>query len=81
MSKFIIQDWMGKHCYPDVSFTSFDDARDFISEVAHEQCIEAGLVDGTDEYEEALQGIEGDLYAVNIDENGKEIEDNGQYSY
>lgn len=64
MSKFIIEDWMGNHCYPDVEFDSFEDARDFISEVAHEQCVEAGLTDGTDEYEELYNGVCEDLYAI-----------------
>ena len=67
MSKWVIEDWMSKRCYPDVSFNSFEDARDFISEVAHEQCIEAGLVDGTDEYEELYNGINEDLYAIEVD--------------
>lgn len=71
MSKFIIEDWMGKHCYTDVSFSSFEEARDFITEVAHEECIEAGLVDGTDEYEELFNSINEDLYAIEEGEDNE----------
>lgn len=88
MSKWIIRDWMGHDTKLETGkseYVNYGDARSAISEFADwltSKAIENGKYERESiEHEEALQGIEEDLYAVNIDDNGKEIEDNGQYSY
>lgn len=65
MNKFIIKDWMNNHCYTDKTFNSFEEARDFISEVAS---AEAG------EDEDLYNGICEDLYAIEVNEEGEEVQ-------
>jgi len=76
---WIIQDWTGRQIN-DEEFDSFGDARERISELA---TIEAdnNYKHGTQDWEDLYNGVCEDLYAVNVDENGDEIPDNGQYSY
>ena len=54
---YIIEDWMGKHVYTDKEFKSFEDAREFISEVAEQVASESD----TAEYEEVYDGVCEDL--------------------
>lgn len=71
MGKWIIQDWMSNHVYRDKTFTSFDDARDFISEVASNyataECEKLGDY-SEEKFEELHTGICEDLYAVEVKE-------------
>lgn len=85
-STWIIRDWAGNdmNLMGKKEFENFGDAREAITEFAHSLCDEA-VKNGkykadSAEYEEAMDGIEGDLYAVNVDENGNELPNNGQYT-
>lgn len=65
MSKWIIEDWMSRHVYTEHEFDSFEEARDFISEVATEQCYElVGDNPDTPAWEQMYDGICEDLYAT-----------------
>lgn len=88
MSKWIIRDWMGHDCNlrGRTEFENFGDARAEIDIFADEITGEGLPLDtiggvSNETKEVRMQGICEDLYAINIDDNGKEIEDNGQYSY
>lgn len=70
MSTWIIQDWMSKHVFTDKTFNSYGDARDFITEYANENSKTA----------DEMIGICEDLYAINIDDNGNVLPDEGQYT-
>lgn len=83
MSKWIIKDWMGNIVdLGKEKYTDFADARGAITEFAHE-LTETAIDNGkyerdSQEHEESMDGIEEDLYAVYVDDNGKEIE--GDYT-
>lgn len=87
MSKWIIRDWAGNDCNlrGRTEFDSFGDARDEISQFADE-ITGAGLPLDTlggvsnETKEVRMNGIEEDLYAINLDDNGNELPDEGQYS-
>lgn len=55
---WIIEDWMGIHVFNYKQFTSFEDARAFISEYA----------DKTTKTEDEYNGVCEDLYAVEVTE-------------
>ena len=86
-SKWIIRDWMGNdtNLQGKTEFDSFGDARAAIDEFADE-ITGAGLpletIGGVsnETKEIRMNGICEDLYAVNIDENGNELPDVGQYT-
>lgn len=60
-----IEDWMSKHCYPEQSFETYEDARAFIQEQAHCAALEAAGEDTESEkYTEVYDGVCEDLYAV-----------------
>lgn len=80
MSKWIIEDWTGKHCYTDREFDSFDEARDFISEIAN-QVADEKFPDDIDgfEHEEEYNGICEDLYAIEIYADGTKMGTEDRY--
>lgn len=85
-STWIIRDWMGNDCdlYGKKEFKDFGDARAEIEKFAADLC-DTAVKNGkysadSQEYEDAYSGICDDLYAINVDENGKEIADDGQYT-
>lgn len=86
MSKWIIRDWMGNDCnlLGRTEFGSFGDAiaeiDRFADEITGDVPLDTlgGVSDETKEVR--MQGICEDLYAINVDENGKELPDTGQYS-
>ena len=86
MSKWIIRDWMGndKNLMGRKEFANFGDARGEITAFAWDltmQAVKAGKYEeDSDEQYEAMQGIEEYLYAVNVDDNGNELPDEGQYT-
>ena len=86
MNKWIIRDWMGNDCnlLGRTEFESFGDARDEIDRFADEITGDVPLDTlggvSNETKEVRMQGICEDLYAVNVDENGKELADIGQYS-
>ena len=86
MSKWIIRDWMGNDCnlLGRTEFKDFGDAIDEISRFADERTGDVPLETlggvSNETKEVRMQGICEDLYAINIDENGKELPDTGQYS-
>lgn len=55
---WIIEDWMSKRIWPEVTFSSFQEARDYISEYA----------DSVADSEADYNGICEDLYAVKVPE-------------
>lgn len=67
MSKWIIEDWTGKHCYTEFTFNSFEEARGYIEEVANEEAYNTTKDTDSQEYEEIVQGINEDLYAVEVE--------------
>ena len=87
MSKWIIRDWMGHDCnlLGRTEFDSFGDARSEIDLFADE-ITGKGLPDDTlggvsnETKEVRIQGICEDLYAINVDDNGNELPDKGQYT-
>lgn len=82
MSKWIIRDWMGSGCnlLGRTEFDSFGDARAEIDRFADDE-VERTTDGMTDEDKESIyNGICADLYAVNVDENGKELPNTGQYT-
>ena len=86
MSKWIIRDWMGNDCnlLGRTEFESFGDAIAEIDRFADEITGDVPLDTlggvSNETKEVRMQGICEDLYAVNVDKNGKELPDNGQYS-
>ncbi len=88
MSKWIIKDWAGNECnlLGKTEFKSFGDARDEIDRFADE-ITGAGLPLDTiggvskETKEVRMNGICEDLYAINVDDDGKELPDTGQYGY
>ena len=86
MSKWIIRDWAGNNCnlLGRTEFESFADAIEEIDRFADEITGDVPLetLGGvSNETKEArMQGICEDLYVINIDENGNELPDTGQYS-
>lgn len=86
MSKWIIRDWMGHDCNlrGRTEFDSFGDARAEIDRFADEITGDVPLDTlggvSNETKEVRMQGICEDLYAINVDENGKELPDTGQYS-
>ena len=86
MSKWIVRDWMGNDCnlLSRTEFKSFGEARDEINRFADEITGDVPLdtLGGvSNETKEArMQSIAKDLYAVNVDENSKELHDTGQYT-
>lgn len=87
MSKWIIKDWAGNDCnlLGRTEFKNFGDARAeidrFADKVTGDTPLETlgGVSNETKEVR--MNGICEDLYAINIDDDGNEIPDNGQYSY
>lgn len=73
---WIIKDWMNNHCYTDKTFNSFEEARDFISEVAQAEADKKIGYDriGTDDWEDLYNGICDDLYAIEVNEEGEEVQ-------
>lgn len=75
--KWVIKDWMNNHCFTDKTFNSFEEARDFISEIAdHEAMTQTsglGIKDGNKEYEEIYNGICEDLYAEEVKQSPQEF--------
>lgn len=86
MNKWIIRDWMGNDCnlLGRTEFESFGDAREeidrFADEITGDVPLDAPGGVSNETKEVRMQGICEDLYAINIDENGKELPDTGQYS-
>lgn len=86
MSKWIIRDWMGNdtNLLGRVEFENFGDARAEIDKFADEITGDVPLDTlggvSNETKEVRMQGICEDLYAVNVDENGKELPDIGQYT-
>lgn len=88
MNKWIIRDWMGNDTNL-LGRTEFDNFGDAIAEISKfaDEITGAGLPLDTlggvsnESKEIRMQGICEDLYAINIDENGNELPDTGQYSY
>ena len=86
MNKWIIRDWMGNdtNLLGRTEFESFGDARDEIDRFADEITGDVPLDTlggvSNETKEVRMQGICEDLYAINVDENGKELHDTGQYS-
>ena len=73
MSKWIIQDWMSNHVYKDKTFDSFEDARDFISEVATKEANKRFDEEKTPTaWNELYDGICDDLYAIEVKETDDE---------
>ena len=70
---WIIKDWMSNHCYPEMKFDSFEEARDFISEVASNEATKQATTKTEEEFEEIYNGICEDLYAIEVDEDGNSI--------
>ena len=72
MSKWIIRDWMSNDCnlFGKTEFDSFGSARDEIQRFA----------DSLTKDEDRQEGICEDLYAINVDDNGEELPDEGQYT-
>lgn len=71
---WIIETWMGKHVYPDKSFATFQDARDFISELANAEVAEQvakGWITTEKEQEDLYNGVCEDLFAVDSTREGK----------
>lgn len=71
-SIWIIEDWMSNHCYTDKTFTSFEEARDFISEVGDDQATRDGGMDQA-KCDEIYNGVCDDLYATEVNEEGVKI--------
>lgn len=69
---WIIEDWMSNHVYRDKTFNSFEDARDFISEVADEEAYKLHPEDEA-KREEIYNGICEDLYAIEVDKEGNKV--------
>ena len=87
MSKWIIRDWMGNDCNL-LSRTEFDNFGDAIAEIdrfADEITGEGLPLDSkggvsNETKEVRMQGICEDLYAINVDKNGNELPNTGQYT-
>lgn len=86
MSKWIIRDWAGNDCnlMGRAEFKSYGDARDEISWFAN-SIVATAVKNGkykadSVEADDAYNGICEDLYAINIDDNGNELPDEGQYT-
>lgn len=81
-STWIIRDWMGNdmNLFGQKEFNSFGEARDEIQRFADDVIGEGRKGESEESIEERKVGICEDLYAVNVDENGKELEDKGQYT-
>lgn len=81
-STWIIRDWMGNdmNLFGQKEFNSFGEARDEIQRFADDVVGEGRKGESEESIEERKVGICEDLYAVNVDENGKELEDKGQYT-
>lgn len=62
---WIIKDWMNNHCYIDKKFESFEETRDFISEIADLEAYEK-YPDNETKREELYNGICEDLYAEEV---------------
>lgn len=69
---YVIEDWMSKRLFPDKVFTSYYDARDFISEYADRLAYEKYPNDEA-KREELYNGYCEDMYAIAVDEQGDEI--------
>lgn len=86
MNKWIIRDWMGNDCnlLGKTEFDSFGDARaeidKFADEITGDVPLETKGGVSNETKEVRMQGICEDLYAINIDENRKELPDTGQYA-
>lgn len=85
-STWIIKDWMGNNTNLNgkTEFNSFGEARAAIDEFAYWLC-DLAVKNGkyktdSEEYDNAFNGICEDLYAINVDENGRELPDVGQYT-
>lgn len=70
MSKWIIKDWAGNIAFKGEEFASFGDARSAIDEEAH-------VMFDTEEEQDAYCE---DMYAINVDDDGNELPDTGQYT-
>lgn len=88
MEKWIIRDWMNNDVNLNgiTEFASFGDARAAIDEFADEITGKGLPLDtlggvSNESKEIRMQGICEDLYAINVDEDGRELPDTGQYSY
>jgi hypothetical protein len=57
---YIIETWMSNRVFPDLTFRTFEEARDCITEYAN----------ANSETEEDFNGISEDLYAVKVSPNG-----------
>lgn len=86
MSKWIIRDWAGNdmNLLGKTEFENFGDGIEHVHEFAKRLCdkaVENGKYKAdSPEYEEAFEGITGDLYVLNVDDNGKELPNTGQYT-
>lgn len=69
---WIIEDWMSNHVYRDKTFNSFEEARDFISEVADDEATRNGGMDEA-KCEEIYNGVCEDLYAIEVDNEGNKV--------
>ena len=87
MSKWIIRDWMGNDCNL-LGLTEFNNFSDAIAEIdrfADEITGEGLPLDAkggvsNETKEVRMQGICEDLYAINVDKNGNELPNIGQYT-
>lgn len=67
---WIIEDWTSHHVYQDKTFTSFEETRDFIAEVAQAEADKVIGFNrmGSDDWENYYDGICEDLYAIEVEE-------------
>ena len=70
MSNWIIKDWVGNIKFNGEKFESFGEARGAINEEAYVM-----FPDSEDDQNAYCE----DMYAINIDDNGKELPNEGQY--
>lgn len=65
MSKFIIQDWIGRRIYPENKFDTFEEARKFIQDEADVMSVTAYPLEN-DKRLELYDSLINDMYVVMV---------------
>lgn len=78
MSTWIIKDWMGNVIA--TGYKSFADGIDAAQTLAENWASNEGYDRDEADFERVTEEYLEDLYVVNVDDNGKEIADEGQYT-
>jgi hypothetical protein len=79
MSDWIIRDWAGNDI--EDGFANFGDGIERVTELATIEADNNFNRDlEEDKWEELFEGVSGDLYVLNVDDNGKELPNEGQYN-